>query len=354
MTNHHCLAVMQLVRPVKSSWMPQCSATCPGSACGPRCLGSNDVRHLLNQTSGLRLLPSEVAMADSMIARMHERQVRPIHAQAHRPVGAKFEYSNTNTTYWADRRGASGESYSDLSSSNLQPLEMRHSYTSKAPPTRWIGRGHQHWFSLPSSAGHARPGRLFHPASLSPAQKTCTLPDRPSQRGTLWDVQILSAPASTNAPRASEVIMWASRGILRMGGSISTGKTKTFSTAETFLIFLPLWGSFQSRREAWSCLPTPTIWLPSSWRRLGMRYGPARRPAARSDQTGLYPVDHALLPRSRCSRLGVFATLKLLRQWERTRRSAQAVEAPGTATPAPVDPEPVAGSHPGYIYAPMA
>lgn len=111
------------------------------------------VRHLLNQTSGLPLLPSEVAVADfDDRPDATERQVRALSRLKTNPVGGKCEYSNFNYNILGlIVEAISGETYSEYIQNHIfAPLDMRHSYTSKAAAQKaGLAVGYRHWFSLP-------------------------------------------------------------------------------------------------------------------------------------------------------------------------------------------------------------
>jgi CubicO group peptidase (beta-lactamase class C family) len=146
----------------------------------------------LNQTSGLPLLPSEVALGDfDDNPDATERQVRALSTLVlTRPVGSKWEYSNFNyNVLGLIVEAASGESYAVYIQNHIfDPLEMRHSYTSKGSgETRWPGCGPPPLVQFPlPCAGYARPSRFpsFRAADLM-RRRHGTLPDRPSQRGAL-------------------------------------------------------------------------------------------------------------------------------------------------------------------------
>ena len=112
------------------------------------------VRHLLNQTSGLPFLASEIAMADfDDRPDATERQVRALSTlKITRPVGSKCEYSNFNyNVLGLIVEAISGEAYAEYIQKYIfAPLEMRHSYTSKtAAQQDSLAVGNRHWFSLP-------------------------------------------------------------------------------------------------------------------------------------------------------------------------------------------------------------
>ena len=112
------------------------------------------VRHLLNQTSGLPLLPSWQLLAD-FDDRLDatERQARAqasIHLN-HAP-GTKFEYCNLNYNLLGlVIEAASGEPYAEYVQNHIfSPLGMRHSHTSKSVAKQnGLATGHQSWFGVP-------------------------------------------------------------------------------------------------------------------------------------------------------------------------------------------------------------
>jgi CubicO group peptidase (beta-lactamase class C family) len=112
------------------------------------------VRHLLNQTSGLPLLPSEVALADfDDRPDAIERQVRALAGlKITRPVGTQWGYSNFNYNILGlIVETVSAEPYADFIQKHIfNPLEMRHSYASKKEARQnGLAVGHRHWFSFP-------------------------------------------------------------------------------------------------------------------------------------------------------------------------------------------------------------
>ena len=152
--------------------MPRCSATCPGSGWQtPQASAQITVRHLLNQTSGLPLLPGWEVLADfDDRPGATERQVRALSTlKLTRPVGAKFEYSNLNYNLLGlIIEAASGESYADYIQNHIfDPLGMRHSYTSKAAAKQnGLAVGHHPGLAFRCRAGSAGPERF---AAIRPA-----------------------------------------------------------------------------------------------------------------------------------------------------------------------------------------
>jgi CubicO group peptidase (beta-lactamase class C family) len=112
------------------------------------------VRHLLNQTSGMPLWPSEIALADfDESPDAIERQVRALSTlKITRPVGSKCEYSNYNYNILGlIVEKVSGEPYAKYIQKHIfDPLEMCHSYISKAAAQKdGLAVGHRHWFGFP-------------------------------------------------------------------------------------------------------------------------------------------------------------------------------------------------------------
>jgi CubicO group peptidase (beta-lactamase class C family) len=166
------LAVMQLVEAGKVQLDAPVQRYLPWfRVADPQASAQMTVRHLLNQTSGLPLLPSEAALADfDDRPDATERQVRALSTlKLTRPVGSKFEYCNTNyNVLGLIVEAASGESYSDYIQRHVfDPLEMRHSYTSKAAAQRHgLAVGYRYWFGFPIPV----PNLAIPPGSLPSGQ----------------------------------------------------------------------------------------------------------------------------------------------------------------------------------------
>jgi CubicO group peptidase (beta-lactamase class C family) len=149
------LAVMQLVEAGKVELDAPVQRYLPWfRVADPQASAQMTVRHLLNQTSGLPLLPSEAALADfDDRPDATERQVRALSTlQLTRPVGSKFEYCNTNyNVLGLIVEAAGGRSYTDYIQQYIfDPLEMRHSHTSKAAAQRdGLAVGYRYWFGFP-------------------------------------------------------------------------------------------------------------------------------------------------------------------------------------------------------------
>jgi len=234
------LAVMQLVEAGKVELDAPVQRYLPWfRVADPQASAQMTVRHLLNQTSSLPLLPSEIAMADfDDRPDATERQVRALSTlKINRPVGSKWEYSNFNSNILGlVVEVASGESYAETIQNHIfNPLGMRHSYTTKAAAQQnGLAVGHRHWFSLPFPA----PDMPVPRGSLPSGQLISCTEDMAHyliahlNAGHYGDVQILSE-AGINELHYGEVecIMFGiSAGKYGMGWfDIDLGQTKTFS-----------------------------------------------------------------------------------------------------------------------------
>jgi CubicO group peptidase (beta-lactamase class C family) len=149
------LAVMQLVEAGKVELDAPVQRYLPWfQVADPQASEQMTVRHLLNQTSGIPTAPG-LANLGNLDRRpgAAERQVRALSTlKLTRPVGTRFEYSNTNY----DILGllvetASGESYSEYVQRHIfDALDMCHSYASKAAARQdGLAVGHTYWFGFP-------------------------------------------------------------------------------------------------------------------------------------------------------------------------------------------------------------
>jgi CubicO group peptidase (beta-lactamase class C family) len=109
------------------------------------------VRHMLNQTSGLPMLPGFPVLADfDQRPGATERQVRALSTLKTDPVGEKCAYCNLNYNILGlIVEVASGESYSAYVKNHIfNPLGMSHSYAFKPDAERdGLAIGHRYWFS---------------------------------------------------------------------------------------------------------------------------------------------------------------------------------------------------------------
>ena len=195
------LAVMQLVEAGKVELDAPVQRYLPWfRVADPQASAQMTVRHLLNQTSGLPMLRGMAALADfDSRPDATERQVRALSTlKLTRPVGSKWEYSNLNYNILGlIVEAASGELYADYVQNHIfNPLEMSHSYTSKAVAKQnGLAVGHRYWFGLPFPA----PNLPIPPGSLPSGQLISSAEDMAHyliahlNGGRYGDVQILSA-----------------------------------------------------------------------------------------------------------------------------------------------------------------
>jgi CubicO group peptidase (beta-lactamase class C family) len=113
------------------------------------------IRHLLNHTSGISRYSGRELLAgkgDKTI----EQRVRELGTVAlTEPVGATFQYSNTNyQVLGLVIQMISGQSYEEYIQRHiLNPLEMRHSFLSEADAVRdGMATGYRWWFGVPFPA----------------------------------------------------------------------------------------------------------------------------------------------------------------------------------------------------------
>jgi CubicO group peptidase (beta-lactamase class C family) len=197
------------------------------------------IRHLLYQTSGLPLWPSEIALHnfdDSPDA--IERQVRELASlKLKHQVGEAWEYSNFNYNILGlVVESASGETYTAYIQNHiLDPLEMRHSYISKANAQQdGLATGHQHWFSLPFPAPNLRipVGSLPSGQLISCAEDLAHYLIAHLNGGRFRETQILSADGIAKMHQGVMEIKMGekSEGFYGMGWfDIDLGATKTYS-----------------------------------------------------------------------------------------------------------------------------
>jgi len=168
------LAVMQLVEAGKVELDAPVQRYLPWfRVADPQASAQITVRHLLNQTSGFSQPTGMAPLANlDNSPGATERQARTLAAcKLARPPGSAFEYSNVNYNLLGlVIEAASGETYPDYIQQHIfEPLEMRHSHTSKAAAKQdGMAVGHLSWFGfprpvpdLPMSAGSLPSGQLI-------------------------------------------------------------------------------------------------------------------------------------------------------------------------------------------------
>ncbi len=234
------LAVMQLVEAGKVELDAPVQRYLPWFRVADRQVSAQmTVRHLLNQTSGLPLWPSEIAMADfDDRADATERQVRALSTlKITRPAGSQCEYSNFNyNVLGLVIESTSGESYAGYIQNHIfDPLDMRHSYASKAEAKRnELAVGHRHWFSLPFPVPHMPVPRGSLPSGqlISCAEDMAHYLIAHLNGGRYGEVQILSQAGIAEMHRGVKELKMGnmSGGFYGMGWSeIDLGLTKTYS-----------------------------------------------------------------------------------------------------------------------------
>lgn len=198
------------------------------------------VRHLLNQTSGLPLLPSEVALADfDDSPNATERQVRALSTLKTATVGSKCMYSNLNYNILGlIIETASGEPYADYIQGHIfDPLGMSHSFSAKAAAKQnGLAMGHRHWFGHPMPAPDLPVPRASLPSGqlISCAEDMAHYLIAHLNGGRFDGVQILSSAGMDELHRgvAEYVQFGVSSGRYGMGWfDIDLGQTKTTSHA---------------------------------------------------------------------------------------------------------------------------
>lgn len=123
----------------------------------PQATAQMTVRHLLNQTSGFTQTAGMTPLADfDDQPGATERQARALATfQPARLPGIAWEYSNVNYNLLGlIVEATSGESYETYIQNHIfTPLEMSHSYTSKATAQQdGLAVGHRAWFGWPVAA----------------------------------------------------------------------------------------------------------------------------------------------------------------------------------------------------------
>ena len=234
------LAVMQLVEARKVELDVPVQRYLPWfRVADPQASAQMTVRQLLNQTSSLPLLPSWQLLANfDDRPNATERQARALSTlKLTRPVGSAFEYSNLNYNLLGlIIEAASGESYADYIQNHIfNPLEMRHSYTSKAAAKLdGLAVGHQSWFGIPIPVPDPPMPTGSLPAGLliSSAEDMAHYLIAYLNQGRYGENQILSPEGISEMHRpAAEAISWGVQtGWYAMGWYVEEhGKTKVIS-----------------------------------------------------------------------------------------------------------------------------
>ena len=233
------LAVMQLVEAGKIELDAQVQRYLPWFRIADSGASARiTVRHLLNQTSGLPMLPGLLKLVDfDQREDATEHQVRILSTlKITRPVGSKCEYSNLNYNILGLLiEVASGKTYSDYIQKNIfDPLEMHHSYTVRETAQQnGLAVGFRHWFSWPFPAWNMPLPHGSLPAGLliSCAEDMAHYLIAHLCGGCYKDTQILSSAGIDEMHHgAVEYFMLGmSGGFYGMGWfDIDLGRTKTY------------------------------------------------------------------------------------------------------------------------------
>lgn len=219
----------------------------------PQASAQITVRHLLNQTSGLPQLSGLLLLADfDDRPDAAERQARALATyELARPVGSAFEYSNVNYNLLGlIIEAASGESYPNYVKHHIfDPLEMSHSYTSKAAAKQdGLAVGHRSWFVTPVAVPDLPMVRGSLPAGqlISSAEDMAHYLIAHLSQGQYKDAQILSPEgiAELHRPAAEAMAMGFDMGDYGMGWFIEeTGQGTRIShngTCPDFFAYMAL------------------------------------------------------------------------------------------------------------------
>jgi CubicO group peptidase (beta-lactamase class C family) len=192
----------------------------------PQASARMTVRQLLNQTSGFSQTSGWPGLADSdNRPGAGERQARELSTlRLTHPVGSAFEYSNVNYNLLGlIVEAVSGESYAAYVRQHIfSPLDMRHSYTTRAEARRnGLAKGHRYWFGFPVAA----PDMQTPSGSLPSAQLISSTEDMAHyliaqlNAGRYGRSQVLSPAgmAEMHRPAAEVKVMGMSMGRYAMG-----------------------------------------------------------------------------------------------------------------------------------------
>jgi CubicO group peptidase (beta-lactamase class C family) len=325
------LAVMQLVEAGKIELDAPVQRYLPWfRVADPQASAKMTVRHLLNQTSGLPMLPGELALADfDDSPDATERQVRALATlEISRPVGSKCEYSNLNyNVLGLIVEAASGASYAEYIQNHiLNPLGMSHSYTSKATAKQnGLAMGHRHWFSHPFPAPNLPVPRGSLPSGqlISCAQDMAHYLIAHLNGGRCGDVQVLSAAGIDELHRgvAEYVAGGVSAGRYGMGWyERDLGQTRTFAHAgnvpdfSAFMALVP-----EQKRGVVLLFNADPYGMPPVTEEVGMGLtallAGEEQPPIRLDFIQWIMRLLPLIPSFQI--VGVLATLRSLRRWGR-------------------------------------
>lgn len=324
------LAVMQLVEAGEIDLDAPVQCYLPWfRVADPQASAQITVRHLLNQTSGLPMLPGMINLADfDRRPDATERQARALSTlKLTRPVGSAFEYSNVNYNLLGlIIEAASGESYADYIQQHIfDRLEMSHSYTSQAAARQnGLAVGHRYWFAFP----FAVPNLPLPQGSLPAGLLISSTGDMGHyliahlNKGCYGGVQILSGPGidELHRPAVKASMMGVSFGHYGMGWiSQETGESRIVWHSGTLPDFFAFMALLPEQNKGMALLvnanhvmmdkfPLTEMSLGAAQRLAGQPPAPLRFGAAPRGLRGLL-----LIPAFQI--FGVVCTLRLLRRW---------------------------------------
>ena len=229
------------------------------------------VRQLLIQTSSLPTTPGWAAMADfDQSPGAAERQARALATlQLTRPVGSAFEYTNTNFDLLGlIIEAASGESYAEYVQDHIfRPLDMRHSYTTRAEALRGgLAMGYRYWFAHPVATPDLpiASGSLALSYLISSTADTAHYLIAQLNGGRYGAAQVLSPHGIAEMHRPAVVAnQGLAQGHYGMGWFIEDrGSTLVVwhdGVVPDFFASSPTWRSCRSRTRASSSSSTPII-----------------------------------------------------------------------------------------------
>lgn len=340
------LAVMQLLEAGKvyldtsvTDYLPWLRAVLPGSSRPTPRFGSRapqldvsdsiTVRHLLNQTSGLPLLPGWQQTADfddrpNAILRQAQA-LSPF--RLNHPPGAAFEYTNLNFNLLGlIIEAVSGETYADYVHRHIfEPLGMRHSHTSKAAALRdGMAPGHQSWFGipvpapdLPMPAGSLPSGQL-----ISSAEDMCHYLIAHLNGGRFGEQQILSPAGMAQLlyPAAETSMLDGEKGWYGMGWYVEErDQVKILSHTGLVPDYFACMALLPEQKKGFVLLVNVdhfTMQITMSEVGAGLANLLARKPP-KPLQLGAIPwVQRGLLLIPILQFVDVIATLRLLRRWQ--------------------------------------
>lgn len=323
------LAVMQLVEAGKVELDAPVQHYLPWfRVADPAASAEMTVRHLLNQTGGLAMLPGMTVLADfDDSPGAAERQARSLSTlKVTRPAGAAWEYSNLNYNLLGlIVEAASGETYADYIQKHIfDPLKMSHSYTDQAEAQRnGLTVGHRYWFAIPFAA----PNLPIPRGSLASGQLISTAQDMAHyliawlNGGRYDDAQIVSPASIAEMHRgaAEYTVMGAPRGKYGMGWFVEKiGETKVVSHGGNVPDFSSYMALIPGQKKGVVMLVNADHYgLPFILPEVGMGVtallAGEKPPPIR---LGLMPwVMRALLLIPLLQVVGVAATLELVRRW---------------------------------------